>query len=74
MESNTIVVVQLLSHVQLFVTPCTVACQASLAFTISLSLLKFMSIESVMSSNHPPPLSSPSPPALNLSQYQGIFQ
>ena len=52
MESNTIVVVQLLSHVQLFVTPCTVACQASLAFTISLSLLKFMSIESVMSSNH----------------------
>ena len=33
--------------------PGTAACQASLSFTISLSLLKFMSTESVMSSNHP---------------------
>ena len=41
-----------LSHVQLFVTPWTAACQASLYFTISLSLLKLMSIESVMPSNH----------------------
>ena len=32
-KSNHIVVVRLLSHVQLFVTPCTVACQASLSFT-----------------------------------------
>ena len=33
-------------------TPWTAACQASLSFTISQSLLKFMSIESVMPSNH----------------------
>ena len=33
-------------------TPWTAACQASLSFTISLSLLKLMSIESVMPSNH----------------------
>ena len=44
--------VQLLSHVQLFVTPWTVACQASLFITNSQSLLKLMSIELVMSSNH----------------------
>ena len=44
--------VQLLSHVQLFATPWTVAGQASLPFTISRSLLKFMSMELVMSSNH----------------------
>ena len=35
-----------------FVTPWTAACQASLSFTISHSLLKFMSIGSMMSSNH----------------------
>ena len=46
------VVVQSLSHVQLFATPWTAARQASLAFTSSLSLLKLMSIESVMPSNH----------------------
>ena len=46
------VVVQLLSHVRLFVTPWTAAHQASLSFTISQSLLKLMSIESVMPSNH----------------------
>ena len=45
-------VAQLLSHVQLFVTLWTAACQASLFFTISQSLLKRMSIESVMPSNH----------------------
>ena len=43
--------VQLLSHVQLFVTPWTAAHQASLSFTISRSLLKLMSIELVMTSN-----------------------
>src|SRR5574337_50208 len=43
---------QLLSYVQLFVTQCTAACQASLSFTISQSLLKFMPIELVMLSNH----------------------
>ena len=41
-----------LSHVQLFATPWTAAHQASLSFSISQSLLKLMSIESVMLSNH----------------------
>ena len=44
--------VQLLSHVRLFVTPWTTAHQASLSITNSWSLLKLMSIESVMSSNN----------------------
>ena len=44
--------VQLLSHVWLFVTPWTAAHQASLSITNSWSLLQFMSIESVMRSNH----------------------
>ena len=43
--------VQSLSRVQLFVTPWSAARQASLSFTISQSLLKLMSIESVMPSN-----------------------
>ena len=47
-----IAAVQSLRHVWLFVTPQTVACQVSLSFTISQSLLKLMSIESVMPSNH----------------------
>ena len=45
--------VQSLSCVQLFAAPWTAALQASLCFTISWSLLRFMSIESVMPSNHP---------------------
>ena len=45
-------VVQSLSYAPLFATPWTVARQASLSFTISWSLLKLMSIESVMPSNH----------------------
>ena len=49
---NIISPVQLLSRVWLFVTPWTAACQASLSITNSQSLLKFMSIESVMPSNH----------------------
>ena len=60
--------VQLLSHVQLFVTPWTTAHQASLPITNSWSILKLMPIESVMPSNylilcHPlllPPSSFPS--------------
>ena len=47
-----VIIVQLLSHVQLFVTPWTAAHQGSLSFTISQSLLKLMSIESVIPSNH----------------------
>ena len=44
--------VQSLSSVRLFVTPWTAALQVSLSFAISRSLLKLMSIESVMPSNH----------------------
>ena len=47
-----ILVVQSLSHVQLFATPWTAGSQASLSFTVSRNLLKLMSIESVMPSNH----------------------
>ena len=65
---NSRCVVQPLSHVRLFVTPWTAARQASLSITNSRSLLKLMSIESVMPSNHPivchplllPPLIFPS--------------
>ena len=46
------VVVQSLSHVQLLVIPWTVACQASLSFTVSWRLLKLISIELMMPSNH----------------------
>ena len=44
--------VQLISHVQLFATPWTPACQASLSITNSRSVFKLMSIESVMPSSH----------------------
>ena len=50
--SSFITVVQSLSRVRLFATPCTAALPASPSFTISRSLLKLMSIESVMPSNH----------------------
>ena len=49
---TVVVVVHLLYHVWLFATPWTAACQASLSFTVSWSLLRFMSIELVMISNH----------------------
>ena len=48
----SVVLVQSLSCVQHFVTPWTVACQASLSFTISRSLLKLTSIELVMPSHY----------------------
>ena len=69
---SPLVVVQLLSHVWLFATPWTAAHQSSLSFTISWSLLKLMSVESVMPFNHLI-LSSPSPPAFSPSQHQGLF-
>ena len=47
-----VVVVQLPSHVRLFVTPWTAARQASLSSTVSWNLLKLMSVESMMPSNH----------------------
>ena len=48
----SVAVVQSLSHVRLFVTPWTAAGQGPLFSTISQNLLKFISIESVMLSNH----------------------
>ena len=63
---------QLLSRVRLFETPWTAARQASLSIANSWSLLKLMSIESVMPPNRHP-LSSTSL-AFNLSQCQGLFQ
>ena len=67
-QMNISISVQLLSCVQLFATPWTAACQASLSIINSQSLLKLMSIQPSYS------LSSPSPPAFNLSQHQGLFQ
>ena len=67
-----VVVVQSLSHVPLFATPWTVEHQAPLSFTISWSLLKFMSTEAAILS-----VSSsvaPSPFAFSLSQHQDLFQ
>ena len=52
LEAPIRTIVQLLSHVWLFATPKTEAHQSSLSSTISLSLLKFMSIELVMPSSH----------------------
>ena len=66
--------VQFLSHVQLFVTPWIVALQAPLSITNSQSSPKLMSIESVMPSPPSHSLSSPSPPAFNLSQHRGLFK
>ena len=65
--------VQLLSCVQHFATQWTAARQAYLSITNPWSLLKLMFIESVKPSNSSP-LLSPSPPAFNLSQHQGLFQ
>ena len=52
MQGNQFSSAQSLSHVRLFVTPWTAARQASLSTTNSQSLLKLMSIKSVMPSNH----------------------
>ena len=65
--------VQSLSPVQLFATPWTAACQASLSITNSWSMLKLMSrVSDAIQPSHP--LLSSSPPAFNLSQHQGLFQ
>ena len=63
--------VQSLSHVRLFVTPWIAACQAPLSITNSWSLLKLMSIESVMPSSHlilccPLLLLPPNPPNIRV--------
>ena len=62
-----------LIHVLLFATPWTAAHQASLSITNSQNLLRFMYIESVMTSNHHP-LTCPSPPAVILCKHQGLFK
>ena len=64
-----IVVVTVASHVRLFETPWTAAQQASLSFTISWSLLNFMSIVWVMPSNY---LTFCCPLLLSLSIFPGI--
>ena len=70
--------VQALSHVRFFATPWTVACQASLSIANSQSLLKLMSIESVMPSNHLilycPPLLLPSIfPSIRVFSNESVF-
>ena len=55
--------VQSLIHVRIFATPRTAASQGSLSFTVSRSLLKFMSIEPVMPSNHLVLCHPPFPPS-----------
>ena len=72
--THSVVAVQFLSHVQLFVTPWTVAGQVFLSFTVSLSFLRLMSIESVMPSQPSHPMSPRHALALNLSQHQGLFR
>ena len=71
-----VVVLQSLSHIQLFATPWTAAHQAPMSTTISWNLLKFMSMESVMLSNHLILCHSPSLFAFSLSQNQdqGLFR
>ena len=67
-----VVVVQLLSHVRLFAVLWAAACQPPLSLTISQSLLKFMSLELVMLSNH---LILCCPIfAFSFSQHQSLFQ
>ena len=66
--------VQLLSHVRLFATPWTAACQA---FPVHHQLLELAKtnvhrVSDAIQPSHP--LSSPSPPAFSLSQHQSLFQ
>ena len=66
-------VVESLSCVQLFATPWTVACQASLSFIISRVCSNSGPLTQwAIQPSHP--LSSPSPPAFHLSQHWGLFQ
>ena len=69
-----VVVIQSLSHVQIFVTPQIAACQASLSFTVFQSFAQTHAhcIGDAIQPSHP--LLPPSPPAFNLSQHQGLFQ
>ena len=73
LEEPSVQSLQSLSRVRLPATPWTAARQASLSITNSRSLLKLMSMESVMPSNHLI-LCRPPSPGFNLSQHQGLFQ
>ena len=71
--------VQSLSCVQLFVTPWTAACKAPLSITNSQSLLKLMSIVSVMPSNdlilcHPFLLPPPIPPSIRVFSNESVLR
>ena len=71
--------VQSLSRVRLFSTPWITALQASLSITNSWSLLKLMSIESVMPSSHlilchPLPLLPPTPPSIRVFSNESILR
>ena len=70
-QGNPISSVQSLRCVQIFVTSWT---EASLSITNSWSLLKLISIELVMPSNHLILCCPPYPPTFNLSQHQGLFK
>ena len=80
LTAHTVIsLVQSLSRVQLFVTPWTAARQASLSITNSRSLLKLMSIESVMPSNHlilcPAVLLPPSiPPSIRVFSNESVLR
>ena len=66
--------VQLPSHVQLFATPWTAACQASPSHHLLPELAHQTHVRWVSDAIQPShPLSSPSPPAFSLSQHQGIY-
>ena len=67
------IVVRSLSHVQLFATPWTAACQASLHHQLpKLAQTHVYRVGDAIQLSHP--FSSPSPPTFNLSQHQGSFQ
>ena len=72
LQRVAVIVVQTLSHVLLFATLGTATCQASLSFTIYQSLTHVHWVSDAIQPSHP--LSSPSPPALSLSQHQGLFR
>ena len=75
---DTLKEVESLSRVRLFATPRTAALQASLSITNSWSLLKLMSIESVMPSNHlilchPLLLLPPTPPSIRVFSKESVL-
>ena len=73
-KENQLSSVHSFSYVQHFETSCTATCQASLIITNCQSLFK-LNVHWVGDATQPShPLLSPSPPAFNLSQHQGLFK